>query len=62
MTFEVYADGRLVARSPAMRFGDEPAALDADVSDARLVELVARTAERARFPDPVTWAEAALRR
>lgn len=62
VTFEVYADGRLVARSPAMRFGDEPAALDADVAGARLVELVARTAERARFPDPVTWAEAALRR
>jgi hypothetical protein len=45
-----------------MRFGDTPAALDADVAGAKLVELVARTPEALRFPDPVTWAEAALRR
>jgi hypothetical protein len=62
VTFEVYADGRLVARSRPMRFGDTPAALDADVAGAKLVELVARTPEALRFPDPVTWAEAALRR
>ncbi|WP_294063115.1 NPCBM/NEW2 domain-containing protein [Sphingomonas sp.] len=62
VTFEVYADGRLVTRSRPMRFGEAPAPLAADVAGAKLVELVARTPGAPRFPDPVTWAEAALRR
>lgn len=60
VTFEVYADGRLVARSRPMRFGETPHELEADISGAKLVELVARTPSPSRFPDPVTWAEAAL--
>lgn len=60
VTFEVYGDGKLLARSRPMRFGEAPAALTADVRGVRLVELIARTPRRVRFPDPVTWGDAAL--
>jgi len=60
--FEVYGDGKLLARSPVMRFGEPAARLEANVADKRLIELVARTPGAPRFPDPVAWANAALRR
>ena len=62
VTFLVYGDGKLLARSPAMRFGEAPAKLAADVRGVKLVELVARTPRPSRFPDPVAWGEAALTR
>jgi alpha-galactosidase len=45
-----------------MHFGEAPARLAADVRGAKLVELVARTPEPRRFPDPVAWGEAMLTR
>jgi len=62
VTFFVYGDGRLLAESGPKRFGEAPSPIEADVSGVKLVELVARTAEPMRFPDPVTWGEAALTR
>jgi alpha-galactosidase len=62
VTFLVYGDGKLLARSRPMRFGEAPVRLAADVRGAKLIELVARTPEPRRFPDPVAWGEAALTR
>jgi hypothetical protein len=62
VTFLVYGDGKLLAKSPPMRFGEVPARLRADVGGARIIELVALTPEPRRFPDPVAWGEAALSR
>jgi hypothetical protein len=61
VTFFVYGDGRLLARSQPMRFGAAPVALTASVAGVRVVELVARSPQAVRFPDPVTWGDAALR-
>jgi hypothetical protein len=62
VTFAVYGDGKLLARSEPMRFGQAPAELTADVRGVKIVELVARTPTPNRFPDPVAWGEAALTR
>ena len=62
VTFLVYADGKLAAKSDPKRFGDAPTHLQADVSGARIVEIVARTPQSVRFPDTVTWGNAALTR
>ncbi len=62
VTFLVYGDGKLLARSRPMRFGEAPVPIAADVRGIALIELVARTPARVRFPDPVTWGEAALTR
>ena len=60
VTFMVYGDGKLLAKSKPMRAGERPVELAADVKGVALVELVARTPAPSRFPDPVAWAEAAL--
>ncbi|MBC7667864.1 MAG: NPCBM/NEW2 domain-containing protein [Gemmatimonadaceae bacterium] len=60
VTFEVYGDGKLLARSAPLRFGAAATPLSADVGGVKLIELVARTPQAARFPDPVTWGDAAL--
>jgi len=62
VTFLVYADGRLVAKSRPMHFGDAPTPLEASVSGVKIIELVARTPQPRRFPDPVGWGEARLTR
>jgi hypothetical protein len=62
VTFLVYGDGKLLAKSGPMRFGEAPARLTADVRGAKLIELVARTPQARRFPDAVAWGEAALTR
>jgi len=62
VTFLVYADGKPVAKSRPMRFGEAPQRLAADVQGAKLVELVARTPQARRFPDPVAWGDAMLTR
>ncbi len=62
VTFEIYGDGKLLARSRPMRFGEAATSLEANVAGKALIELVARTPGKPRFPDPVAWAEAALRR
>jgi hypothetical protein len=60
VTFYVYGDGRLLAQSPAMRFGQAPMTLWADVRGVKLVELVARTPTPGVQGAPATWGEAAL--
>lgn len=60
--FAVYGDGRLLAQTAPVAYGSAPVTLRADVSGVKIVELVARTARPARFPDPVTWGAAALDR
>ena len=60
--FEVYGDGRLLARSPALGADAAPHAFDVDVSGVTTLELVARGTGRESAPSVVTWAEAALRR
>ncbi|NJC34127.1 hypothetical protein GGR88_001601 [Sphingomonas jejuensis] len=63
VTFEVWGDGVLLARSEPMGFGDPAARLAADVAGRRIVELVARSADGATLaPSPVTWGNAALLR
>lgn len=61
VTFTVYGDGKLLARTPPLRFGEKPVAIAADVRGVKLIELVARTPTAMRFPDPVVWGDAALR-
>jgi len=60
VTFLVYGDGKLLAQSEPKRFGDPPSPLEANVAGAKLVEVVVRTPQPLRFPDPVTWGDAAL--
>ena len=62
VTFALYGDGKLLARSRPMRYGEAPVALAATVRGVKLLELVTRSAAPSRFPDPVTWGEAALER
>jgi hypothetical protein len=60
--FEVYGDGRLLAKSPALGFEDAPFALDAGVSGVKIIELVAREIGMGHAPSVVTWGAAALQR
>ena len=64
ITFEVWGDGRLLARSPAKAFGEPAELLAADTTGVRILELVARGAgARPDLPtQPATWADAALLR
>lgn len=62
VTFSVYADGKLRARSRPRRFGEAPEAISADVRGAKVIELVARTPGQPRLADPVAWGNAALHR
>ncbi|WP_235982537.1 NPCBM/NEW2 domain-containing protein [Sphingomonas albertensis] len=61
--FEVWGDGRLLAKSRPMGFGEAAAPLEARVAGVRIVELVARgsgAAANAGTPQPAIWADAAL--
>lgn len=61
--FFVYGDGKLLARSPPLGFGEPPRALTADIKGARIVEIVARAETlTSDLPLVVTWGDAALRR
>ncbi len=62
VTFLVYGDGRLLAQSQPMHFGEASAALTASVTGVKLIELVARSAGPAGQTFPVAWGEAALTR
>jgi len=62
VTFAIYGDGKLLAKSGPLRFGQAAAPITADVRGVTLIELVARTPRPGRFPDPVVWGDAALRR
>ena len=60
VTFSLYGDGRLLARSKPMRFGEAPAELSAGIEGYKLLELVARTRTTQDFPPIATWGDAAL--
>ncbi len=61
--FEVWGDGRLLAKSRPMEFGEAAVPLEAKVAGVRIVELVARgsgATVNTGTPQPATWADAAL--
>ncbi|MXP26247.1 alpha-galactosidase [Altererythrobacter indicus] len=60
VTFEIYGDGKLLAKSKPQSFGDAPQTLEADISGAKILELVARSPAETLQPDTVTWGNAAL--
>jgi hypothetical protein len=60
VTFLVFADGKPIAKSGPIRFGEAPRRLEADVRGAKLIELIARAPEQRQFPHPVAWGEAML--
>uniref|UniRef100_B0SVS1 Alpha-galactosidase n=1 Tax=Caulobacter sp. (strain K31) TaxID=366602 RepID=B0SVS1_CAUSK len=62
VTFFVYGDGKLLARSRPASFGQPPQDLSVEVSGVKLLELVARVSGQSRHPDSVTWGDAALHR
>jgi hypothetical protein len=60
VTFMVYGDGKLLATSKALRWGQPAQTLSADVAGVKVVELVARSAAANNELLPVTWGSAAL--
>jgi alpha-galactosidase len=62
VTFQLFADGRLVATSPPLKHGQPGHAFDIDIAGATIVELVARANPGDTERLPVTWGEAALTR
>jgi hypothetical protein len=61
VTFMIYGDGKLLASSKALRWGQAAQALDASVAGVKLIELVARSAAAGNELLPVSWGEVALR-
>ena len=59
--FLVYGDGKRLASSGPLAFGDAAKPLDVDISGARLVELVVRGSQASGIPVVVTWGDASLR-
>lgn len=59
-TFAVYGDGKLLATSRAMKWGEAGQEIAADVAGVRIIELVTRSNGGDDVPMPITWAEAAL--
>ena len=60
VTFTIYGDGKLLAKSKALRRGQAAQALSADIAGVGIVELVARSAGGDNERLPVTWGNAAL--
>lgn len=60
VVFEVYGDGKLLARSRAMTMNEAPASVEADVRGRKLIELVARADSAPDAALPVVWADARL--
>jgi hypothetical protein len=60
--FYVYGDGRLLARSAPLGWGDEAAELTAPITGVKIVELVARNVGADKAPSSVAWGEARLTR
>ncbi len=58
--FFVYGDGRLLAKSDPVSFGQPHVDLSADVTGVTMVELVARADAAASSPIAVDWGRAAL--
>ncbi len=63
--FEIWGDGRLLAKSRAMAFGEPAVPIEAKVTGVKIVELVARASAAPATPrsvQPAIWADAALYR
>jgi alpha-galactosidase len=60
VTFEVYGDGRLLARSGGKSFRDRAETISARISNVSVVELVARQSGPDQAPVVVTWGNAAF--
>lgn len=61
VTFAVYGDGKLLAKSAPKAYGDKPETLTVPVKGVKIVELVATAATAANAqPVVVTWGNAAL--
>jgi alpha-galactosidase len=60
VTFLIYGDGRLLAKSRPLRRGMAAQALEANVAGVNIVELVAQSPGADNEKLPVTWADAAL--
>jgi hypothetical protein len=60
VTFTIYGDGKALASSRALKWGNEGQQISVDVSGVKIIELVARAASDDPATLPVTWAEAAL--
>jgi hypothetical protein len=60
VTFLVYGDGKLLAKSRALKWGQPAQALNVDVAGAKVVELVARSEAKDNERLPVSWGDAAL--
>jgi hypothetical protein len=60
VSFDVYGDGKQLAASPPMRFGQPAFHLSADVHGVKIVEIIARQITPDQGNVVVTWANAAL--
>jgi hypothetical protein len=60
VTFMIYGDGKLLAKSKPLQWGESAQALSADIAGVRVIELVARSATGANEQLPVSWGDAAL--
>ena len=59
--FFVYGDGRLLAKTSPIAFGQPAVRIEADITNVRLVELVARPEKNEPLaPASVTWGDAAF--
>ena len=59
--FEVYGDGRLLASSPQIYFGEEAVSLKADVTGVNVIELVVRDGIDEHSPVSTVWGSVALK-
>jgi hypothetical protein len=64
VTFEVWGDGKLLARSKPKRFGEAADTIEANVANAKIVELIVRgdKAAATMAAQPATWGDAAFLR
>ena len=61
VTFSVYADGKLLVKTPPMAFGNKPRDIAADISGTHVIELVSTSEAAANeLPVVVTWGAARL--
>jgi hypothetical protein len=60
VTFMIYGDGKLLAKSKSLKWGQPAQALSADVAGVKVIELVARSTAQDNELLPVSWGDAAL--
>lgn len=63
VSFTVYADGKLVAKTPPLKFGDAARDISADIAGHKIIELLVTDDNVANEqPVVVTWGEARLQK